>query len=493
MRRFLLTALLAIPAAAYAQQPPPSLFGRVADQSGGDLPGVSVQVTSTDGKTMETAITGGNGRYAFPLLPPGRYSLTFSAMNFADVRRREVSVSASAPAHVDVTMPLAMNAAVVVTGRETFRNLADLEHPEEALVGVAAAASEGAVTARQIEARPIMRAGEVLEAVPGVIISQHSGDGKANQYDLRGFNLDHGTDFATTVAGVPVNLPTHAHGQGYSDLNFLIPELVSGVQFRKGPYSAEDGDFSSAGAANVNYASILAHPMFTLSGGQEGWGRLLAAASPRVGNGTLLAALELNHNDGPWVRGDDYRKVNGVLRFSHGNTQNALSVTGLAYGSTWNSTDQVPDRAIADGEISRFGTIDASDGGRTARYSVAVDYQHTSANALTRATAFVSRYRLDLFSNFTYALDDPEHGDQFEQVDRRWIAGGRVSQTRKTHWGQRRGETTVGVQLRNDDIPVVGLYHTEDRRRLSTTRQDAVCTDVCRPVCRKRTPVASRR
>ena len=138
-----------------------------------------------------------------------------------------------------------------------------------------------------------MRAGEVLEAVPGVIISQHSGEGKANQYYLRGFNLDHGTDFATTVAGMPVNLPTHAHGQGYSDLNFLIPELVTGVQFRKGPYFAQEGDFSAAGSANINYANVLAHPIATVSAGQDGWGRRpagrVSARRTRHGGGRARA------------------------------------------------------------------------------------------------------------------------------------------------------------------------------------------------------------
>jgi hypothetical protein len=469
----MLLLAMVVPATTAAQTQP-SLAGQVVDQTGSALPGVTVQVTSADQKITRTTVTDPDGRYAFAALPDGRYAITLSELNFADVRRRDVVVSSGAIAQVDVKMQLAMNAAVVVTARESFRNLADLDHPEENLVGVAAAASEGAVTARQIEARPIMRAGEVLETVPGVIISQHSGEGKANQYYLRGFNLDHGTDFATTVAGVPVNLPTHAHGQGYSDLNFLIPELVTGVQFKKGPYSAQEGDFSAAGSASVNYANVLANSIATVSTGQEGWGRVLLAASPKVGFGTLLGAIELNHNDGPWVLADDYRKINGVLRYSRGNTQNAFSLTGLAYSSTWNSTDQVPTRAIADGQISRFGNIDSTDGGRTARYSVVADYQHTSANTLTRATAFASKYRLNLFSNFTYALDDPEHGDQFEQADRRWVTGGRLAQTRKTQWGGRIGETTYGVQLRNDDIPLVGLFHTEGRERLSTTRQDAV-------------------
>ena len=450
------------------------LSGRVVDQTGGSLPGVSVQATSTDRKTTQTSLTDANGRYVFAGLPAGQYSVVFQFMNFADVRRREVTVSATAPARVDVTMQLALNAQVVVTASETFRNLADLPHPEENLVGIARAASEGAVTARQIESRPIMRAGEVLEAVPGVIISQHSGEGKANQYYLRGFNLDHGTDFATTVAGLPINLPTHAHGQGYSDLNFLIPELVTGVQFKKGPYDAQEGDFSGAGSANINYANVLAHSIASVSLGQDGWSRALFAASPRVGRGTVLAALELNHNDGPWTLKDDYQKVNGVVRYSQGDSRNAFSLTGMAYSSRWNSTDQVPDRAIAAGEISRFGNIDDTDGGDTARYTAVADYQRTAANTLTRATAYASRYRLNLFSNFTYFLEDEDHGDQFEQSDRRWVTGGRVTQTRRMHWGDRTGETAYGVQLRNDMIPVVGLYHTEARQRLSTTRQDAV-------------------
>jgi hypothetical protein len=132
-----------------------------------------------------------------------------------------------------------------------------------------------------------MRAGEVLETVPGLVVSQHSGEGKANQYYLRGFNLDHGTDFSTTVAGVPVNTPTGAHAHGYADVSFLIPELVSGVQFKKGPYFADEGDFSAAGAANINYLNQLERPMVRLSAGNDGWGRIFGAASPRVADGHL--------------------------------------------------------------------------------------------------------------------------------------------------------------------------------------------------------------
>ena len=248
-------------------------------------------------------------------------------------------VPASGNERLDTVLHLSLSADVTVTSKRTFANLADVENPAENLVGVAQSASQGAITAKQLDARPIMRAGEVLETVPGVVISQHSGEGKANQYYLRGFNLDHGTDFASTVAGMPVNMPTHAHGHGYSDLNFLIPELVSGVQYAKGPYFADQGDFATAGSANINYASVLDRPIVRVGGGDEGFGRALVAASAAAGSGHVLAALEAEHNDGPWVHPDNYRNVNGVLRYSRGDAVNGLSVTGMGYQAKWNSTD----------------------------------------------------------------------------------------------------------------------------------------------------------
>jgi hypothetical protein len=474
-RRHLLIAVvlwLAQPSPALAQTA--ALAGRVIDQTGLALPGVIVQIVSSDRTVTRTLTTDGDGRYSASSLPVGDYDVTFSAINFAEVRRQHVAITSSTPVQIDATLSLSVSADVVVTGRTTFRNLADLPNPEENLVGVASAASEGAVTGAQVETRPIMRAGEILEMVPGVIVSQHSGEGKANQYYLRGFNLDHGTDFATTVAGVPVNLPTHGHGQGYADVNFLIPELVTGVQFRKGPYFAEDGDFSAAGSANVNYANVLERPIVTASIGQDGWSRVLAAASPRVGTGHLLAALELNHNDGPWERPDDYQRINGVLRYSVGTVQNGFSATGLLYRSAWNSTDQVPQRAVDSGLIGRFGHIDPSDRGETARYSLVGEYQRTDASTLTKVTAFASKYRLNLFSNFTYALEDPEHGDQFEQADRRWVTGVKVTHKRQVRLGAKLGESAFGVQVRRDDIPGVGLYHTSDTVRLNTIREDDV-------------------
>jgi len=235
------------------------IVGTVRDETGGALPGVAVELKNDDGPITQ-AISDAQGAYGFGNLAPGRFQLSFALINFATARR-EITVPASGNLRVDPVLHLALSADVIVTGKGTFTNLADASDPAQNLVGIAQSARQGAITARQLDARPVMRSGEVLETVPGVVNSQHSGEGKANQYYLRGFNLDHGTDFATTVAGMPVNMPTHGHGHGYSDLNFLIPELVSGVQFSKGPYFADQGDFATAGAATINYANALAHPL----------------------------------------------------------------------------------------------------------------------------------------------------------------------------------------------------------------------------------------
>ncbi len=467
----ILSALLLCMTVDADAQPTGRVVGRVLDQTGAALPGVAVDLV-VSAKEL-SATTDDAGAYRFEAVPPGNAELTFRLLNFR-VLRRSVNVASGAPVTADVVLSLSLSADVIVTGTGTFRNVADVDDPAANLVGIAASASQGAVTAGQLDDRPIRRAGEVLETVPGLVVSQHSGEGKANQYYLRGFNLDHGTDFSTTVAGVPVNTPTGAHAHGYADVSFLIPELVSGVQFKKGPYFADEGDFSAAGAANINYVNQLEHPIVRVSAGNDGWGRLFGAASPRVAGGYLLAALEVNHNDGPWVRPDDYRKLNGVLRYSHGDNRNGFSLTGMGYWADWDSTDQVPERAIAEGLIPRFGLVDASDGGQATRQSLAADYQRSNGPASLRATGFLLHNRLNLFSNFTYFLDDPDNGDQFEQSERRVAAGGRVTYRRLGHFLERHTESAVGVQLRHDWLDPVGLYRTAARRRLSTTREDEV-------------------
>jgi hypothetical protein len=341
-------------------------------------------------------------------------------------------------------------------------------------IGIADSANQGVITKKQLENRPLSRTAELLEVIPGVIVTQHSGDGKANQYYVRGFNLDHGTDLRTTVLGMPVNMPSHAHGQGYSDLNFLIPELIDSIRYKKGTYYAEEGDFSAAGAAAFDYVRALDKGIAGIELGQHQYKRAVVADSTSVGPGTLLYAVEAAGQNGPWVLPERYRRYNGVLSYSWKTGADALRLTGMALQSSWTATDQVPQRAISSGQISRFGYIDPTNGGDTARYSLSADWQRRTGDGAITANAYLIQSRLDLFSNFTYALDDPINGDQFEQSERRIVAGAQIDRTWSHKLGAFDSETTTGFQLRNDRISPVGLYSTVARERLSTAREDKV-------------------
>lgn len=344
----------------------------------------------------------------------------------------------------------------------------------ENLAGVADSANQGTVTRAQLENRPLLRPGELLETIPGLIVTQHSGDGKANQYFLRGFNLDHGTDFAVFLDGMPVNTPTHAHGQGWADMNFVIPELVQAVRYQKGPYYADSGDFAAAGSARIQYGDSLPPGIATLGLGSYGYRRTLAAASREWGAGKLLAAAEVFHHDGPWTTPEDYRKLNGVLRYSQGNANNGFDLTAMAYRAEWNATDQAPQRAINSGLLERYGALDASDGGQTRRYSLSGSWRHSEGVVTTQANAYFIDSALNLYSNFTYFLDDPVHGDQFEQADRRRTGGGEISRAWLGKLAGMDAEHLAGLQLRHDHIMNVGLYATQARQRLATTRADQV-------------------
>ena len=332
-------------------------------------------------------------------------------------------------------------------------------------VGVASSANQGTVGAGDLALRPLLRPAEIVENIPGVIVTQHSGSGKANQYFLRGFNLDHGTDLALSVDDVPVNMPTHAHGQGYADLNFVIPELIDRVDFKKGPYFADVGDFGSAGAFDVHYYDRLPSGVARAEGGQFGYGRVLVADNAAIGGGNLIYAGEFEHNDGPWVIGDNERKFDAVLRYSLGDRATGLSLTAMGYQNDWRSTDQVPDRAITEGRITRYGDIDSTDRGNTGRFALNADWHAVGAHSVSHALVYGVRYDLNLFSNFTYFLDDPVHGDQIEQEDVRTVVGGQATHARFMSVFGRPSKNTVGVEVRSDEIGN-GLYHTEARVRL---------------------------
>jgi uncharacterized protein affecting Mg2+/Co2+ transport len=345
-------------------------------------------------------------------------------------------------------------------------------------LGSSDAASEGVIGAEQLGSRPLLRPAEVLEYIPGMVVTQHSGDGKANQYFLRGMNLDHGTDFATTVNGVPVNLPSHAHGQGYSDLNFLIPELVSRVDYRKGPYAAADGDFSSAGSAHFVYRTRLERPLAEFTLGPHGYQRAWVAGSKEVGEGvTLLLAGERLNNNGPWTVPEGLRKANAQLILSGGSAREGWSTSLSAYSAHWNATDQVPQRLIDAGSylgqaFGRFDSLDASDGASTRRTSFSGRWHRADEREMTQVTGYLLQYDLSLFSNFTYRLE--RASDQFAQTDHRTVLGGHAFHS----WfaqldGQRTVRNTLGVQLRQDRIQAA-LFDTVERQIQTMVRDDGV-------------------
>lgn len=370
-------------------------------------------------------------------------------------------------------LPLFYSSLIFANENVELTPLSVISHYDNA-VGTSNAASEGLVRSDLIKNRPTLRTGEVLEFVPGMIVSQHSGDGKANQYYVRGFNLDHGTDFATYVDGIPVNMRTHAHGQGYTDLNFFIPELIDTIQYRKGPYYAEEGDFASAGAAHLNLVDNLPKAIASFSVGSNGYQRALLADSFTFASGNLLYGMELNYNDGPWKNDQDIKKYNALLRYSQGNKSDGFNITAMAYDNQWNATDQIPQRAVDTGEIDRFGTVDGSDGGDSYRYSLSFANFRYDEHSAFDLNAYLVHSKLDLYSNFTYFLNDPINGDQFNQFEERDMLGLNVSQAWFTTWGGLPVENKLGLQTRFDDISPISLYNTRQQQRLSLIRKDKV-------------------
>jgi hydrogenase/urease accessory protein HupE len=341
--------------------------------------------------------------------------------------------------------------AVVVEGRQ------------DSMIGIASSATQGTVGAQEIADRPILRDGEIMETVPGMIITQHAGGGKANQYFLRGFNLDHGTDFATYLDGMPLNLPSHAHGEGYSDMNTVIPEFVQKLDYEKGPYYADVGNYGSAGAAHLEFYKTLPQDFLTVEGGMFGFERGVFGLSQKVGPGNLLVGGEASHDDGPWVHPDDYSKFNGLLTYSQSNAANGFSITGRAYHGQWNSSDQLAANAVP--LVGYFGTLNPTDGGNSERYSLQAEWHRANGNSETEIMAYGFYYDLDLFSDFTYYLTDINRGDQFEQQDRRWVGGLDARHTIFSQWFGSDVENSFGLQVRNDWINN-GLYQTEDRVRV---------------------------
>jgi Carboxypeptidase regulatory-like domain/TonB dependent receptor/TonB-dependent Receptor Plug Domain len=451
-----------------AQEKSPQLSGTVFDASGALIAGATVVVGGADGAVQRTTHSDSNGSFLISGLPPGSYRLVVSNPGFENKEIPVTIATTGAPA------PLRISLAV-----STVRTTVNVQGREDDLVGIADSASEGTVGAKEIEDRPILRSGEILEAVPGLIITQHAGGGKANQYFLRGFNLDHGTDFAIFLDDMPLNLPSHAHGEGYADMNIVIPEFVERVNYEKGPYYADVGNYGSTGSAHVYFFKVLPQNFFQVEGGMYGFGRFVFGISQKLGAGTLLYGGEAYHEDGPWTHPDNYYKFNGLLTYCQGGDANGFSITARAYHGEWHSSDQIPVTAIP--LVGYFGALNPSDGGDSQRYSLRGEWHRQDANSETKITAYGFYYDFNLFSDFTYYLNDPVKGDQFEQQDRRWVAGLDAHLTIFSQWFGHKVKNTFGFQVRNDWVHN-GLYRTEGRQR--TEKLDIVaCYTNPIPLC----------
>jgi hypothetical protein len=435
--------------------------GTVVDSSGAAIAGAAVQVQSANRTVLRTTESDTNGSFTISGLPAGNYRLVVSHADF-ETKEIPATIGTEAPAPFRISLALgSVSTTVNVQGRA------------DDLTGVAQSATQGTVGQTELEDRPILRSGEVLETVPGVIITQHAGGGKANQYFLRGFNLDHGTDFAVFLDDMPLNLPSHAHGEGYADMNIVIPELVQRVNYEKGPYYADVGDYGSAGSAHLEFYKALPENFFQVEGGMYGYERAVFGVSEKVGSGNLLFGGEFYHDDGPWTHSDNYSKLNGLLTYSQGDEASGFSITAHAYHGNWYSSDQIPITAVP--LVGFFGALNPTDGGNSQRHSVQAEWHRQNDHSRTQIMAYGFYYYLNLFSDFTYYLDDPAKGDQFEQQDSRFVLGIDVRHTLFNNWFGRKVENTFGLQVRNDWVHN-GLYRTENRVRTDKNDINA-CND----------------
>jgi outer membrane cobalamin receptor len=342
---------------------------------------------------------------------------------------------------------------------------------KSSLIGESISASQGIVGQESISSRPILRAGEILEAVPGMVVTQHSGSGKANQYFLRGFNLDHGTDFATWIDGMPVNMKSHGHGQGYTDLSFIVPEWIKYIDYRKGGYYAEIGDFSAAGAAHFQIIDSVDQSSVKLTLGENNYFRTELHGASEISEGQLIWGLERNTYDGPWTDiSEDLNKTNAMLRYVQKEADTQFSITFLGYDNRWNSADQIPQRAVENGVIDELGSLDKGLGGQSSRYSLSTQWRNDD----WQASAYMLTSNLDLFSNFTYFASFADRGDQFKQVDQRDIYGASVTRFFSSNAFGKHVEQKIGADVRFDAIDKVGLYNTENNHVFATVREDDI-------------------
>lgn len=418
-------------------------MGQVADASCG----LRVTAVDAEGRPLRaqvhvldagTPAVHTNGGAACVSLAPGDVSV-----------RLLVTADGFQPFASDAVSPASTHDLVVTLVRPFSDSLSVVGRAAN-LVGMADSASTGVIGAADLAARPLARTGDILEAVPGVAMTQHSSGGHAPIILLRGYNLDHGTDFATAFEGVPLNLPSHGHAQGYTDTSFLIEDLVQRIEFQKGPYAVRTGNFGTAGSAHIELMDRLPAPVVRVDGGSHGFRRILGLGSVGTGTHHVVFAAEASHDDGPSEVPDDFGRVKAIARYSTTSaTGGHLALTYAGYRASWTATDGYPRRALERGDVTRFGTLDPSDGGRTQQHLLALTSRRARNTSLLTSGAFARYYDLDLFSNLTFWTRSPE-GDQIWQGDRRITVGGHTTLNRRLDAGSTRIDLSAGIQLRHD-------------------------------------------
>jgi outer membrane receptor protein involved in Fe transport len=330
------------------------------------------------------------------------------------------------------------------------------------LIGKATTASQGSVTQEELALRPVYRVGQLLESVPGLVVTIHSGEGKAYQYLLRGVNLDHGIDLANFIDDMPINRPTNTHGQGYSDLNFIIPQMIQGLTYTKGPYYAAIGDFGAVGSVHMELADDIPDQI-AATAGTLGYAELYAGGTEHFdGDNRLLGAVDVSHLDGPFTHPDNFRKIAVGARFSHGSDADGFSVTAMYYKGQGRFTTDQPLRAIDSGVINQYGSLDPTDGADSNRWSLSGAYGVTGDDWEMKANAWYIHSTMTLWNNFTHFLNDPVNGDQEQQDENRTTLGGGIAFKRIMNFGDIESETTIGLQERYDD-EYVDRRHTRQR------------------------------
>lgn len=426
-----------------------TISGRVTDSRNVPLPDVSIYIQALNKGTASDKV----GRFFLKNIPPGTYDLSVSSVGFRS-QQQSVTVSNGENAQIQVSMEQGelVLADVVITD-QLSREVNTISQVD-------------------IKLRPVNTSQDILRMIPGLFIAQHAGGGKAEQIFLRGFDIDHGTDINLEVDGLPVNMVSHAHGQGYSDLHFLIPEIVGTVDFNKGPYDADRGNLATAGYASFQTKDVLEQNMVKVEGGRFGTLRNVNGiniVSEQNGDwrSNAYVASEYFRTDGFFESHQHFNRLNLMGKYNaYRGDREALTIGLSTFNSRWDASGQVPTRAVENGTITRFGAIDPTEGGETSRTNAWVKYVNTRPHgSIFENQLYFSKYDFNLVSNFTFFLNDPVNGDQITQSESRNIYGYKGSYVIESSLGSMSLRSEAGAGFRYDDVNDIHLYHTRSRKQ----------------------------